>query len=125
MKKIILTVVMIVSMATTMSAQDFLDKVSPQELANNNYLIKYYNNIPRDMLLSSLPEAEMIRIMKNIDRQCESTYLLNLIYIKQPNNKILIQAIKESRITVSGLQLIDYDKALRRYNELRRALPLN
>lgn len=119
MKKLFLTVVLMISTTTTMSAQQYLRKVSTQELTNNTSLIKYYKNLPMETSLSDLPEDLMIQVMKAIDRQCESTYLLNLIYIKQPNNSNLIQAIKESRVRVSGLLLIDYNKALKRYNELK------
>lgn len=108
------------SMATTMSAQQYLDKVSTEELTNIGYLIKYYNNLPMATLFTDLPEARMISLMKAVDKQCESAYILNKIAVAEPNSKILIQAVKESIVEVPGGRLLDYNKALTRYNSLKR-----
>ncbi len=119
MKKIILSVVLMISMATTISAQEFLGKVSPQELTNIGYLIKYYNNLPMETAFSDLPEDRMIKLMKAVDKQCESAYKLNKIMAADPNNKILLQAVKENIVEVPGGRLLNYTVALRRYNNLK------
>lgn len=120
MKKIFLFVVLIVLMATTVNAQpQFLGKVSPQERTNIAFLIKYYNSLPMTTVISNLPEDRMIPLMKAIDRQCESAYILNKIYAAEPNNKILKQAAMEGMVQVPGGRLMDYNKTLKRYNELK------
>lgn len=108
-----------ISMATTMSAQQNLGKVSAEELTNIKYLINYYNNLPMATVISDLPEAKMIQIMKAIDKQCESAYILNKIYAAEPNSKILKQAVGENMVVVPGGRLIDYTKALMRFNNLK------
>lgn len=120
MKKIFLFVVLIVSMATTMNAQpQFIAKVSPQDLSNSERLIKHYNNLPMTTMFSSLPENRMIQLMKAVDKQCESAYILNKILAAEPSSKILKQAIMEGMIQVPGGRLMDFNKVLKRYNELK------
>jgi len=120
MKNLIVSVVLIISMATTMSAQpQHLGKVSAQELQNIGYLVKYYNKLPMSTLVTDLPEAKMTQILKAMDKQCESAYILNKIYAAEPNSKFLMQAIKENMVEVPGGQLIDYTKALMRFNSLK------
>jgi len=118
-KKLVLSVVLMISMATTMNAQQYLGKVSAEELANIGYLIKYYNKLPMSTVISDLPEAKMIQIMTAIDKQCESAYILNKIYATDPNSKILKQAVGENMVVVPGGRLIDYTKALMRFNNLK------
>lgn len=119
MKKIFLFVVLVLSMSTTMSAQEFLGKVSAQDLSNSERLIKHYNNLPMTTMFSSLPENRMIQLMKAIDKQCESAYILNKILTAEPGSMILKQAIREGMIQVPGGRLMDFNKVLKRYNELR------
>lgn len=106
-------------MSTIMSAQEFLGKVSTQEKTNIAKLVKYYNNLPMTAVISNLPDNRMIPLMKAIDRQCESAYILNKIFAAEPNNKILKQAAMEGMVLVPGGRLMDYNKTLKRYNELK------
>lgn len=120
MKKIFFFLVLIASMATTVNAQpQFLAKVSAQELANSELLIRHYYNIPRSVLFADLPENQMIQLMRAVDKQCESAYRLNLIYAKQPGNTILKQAFRDGMVQVNGGRLVDFNKVLKRYNELK------
>jgi hypothetical protein len=120
MKKTFLSVVLMISMSTTMSAQEFLGKVSIQEMANIASLVKYYNNLPMTTVISNLPDDRMIPLMKAIDRQCKSAYILNKLYAAQPSSKILKQAAIAGMVPVPGGRLMDYNKTLKRYNELKK-----
>lgn len=120
MKKLLLSVVFFISIVSTMNSQpQHLGKVSAQELTNISSLIKYYNDLPMTTLFIDLPEDRMITLMKAVDSQCESAYLLNKIYATEPNSTILEQAIKENIVEVPGGRLLDYTKILMRYNDLK------
>ena len=124
MKKIFFTVVLMVSLAYPISAQQqqlpqFLDKVSPYDLANSEHLIRYYYNIPSSILFSDLPEKRMKQLLTAVDKQCESAYHINTIYVANPNSATLKKAMIEGIVVVPGRRLMDFTKVLKRYNELK------